>query len=187
MKDWYAILGVAKNSTQDEIKAAYRKKAFECHPDRNPSAQASAQFIEVHNAYQALTDPNYKPPKPTPPPKPKTNWDTPDKPFQDSMDGQYYSPPDTGFKDSMAGQYGERRDNHTFKDSMSGQYYTPPATPRRIYKRPEPIPEIKLWWPKDSMEGYWAEYRRLEATCAYEEPEVFWDKLDEWVRKKKHG
>src|SRR5262245_11840193 len=105
MKDWHAILGVSKTCSLDEIKSAYRKKAFEYHPDRNSSAEAKSQFIEIDTAYRVLSDPNYKAPTPAPPPKSKPKppdfWDTPDRPFQDSMEGSYFSPPDTGFKDSM--------------------------------------------------------------------------------------
>lgn len=50
-KDYYAILGVAKSASQEEIKAAFRKKAMEHHPDRGGDA---AKFKEINEAYQAL-------------------------------------------------------------------------------------------------------------------------------------
>jgi molecular chaperone DnaJ len=56
-KDYYEILGVNKNSTQDEIKKAYRKKAMEYHPDRNPgNKEAEAKFKEAAEAYDILHD-----------------------------------------------------------------------------------------------------------------------------------
>ncbi|MDE3055691.1 MAG: molecular chaperone DnaJ [Verrucomicrobiota bacterium] len=57
MKDYYAALGVARGATPEEIKKAYRKKALECHPDRNPdNPQAEAQFKVVSEAYEVLSD-----------------------------------------------------------------------------------------------------------------------------------
>lgn len=59
MKDYYAVLGVAKNATAEEIKKAYRKKALEFHPDRNPgNAKAEAQFKLISEAYEVLSDEN---------------------------------------------------------------------------------------------------------------------------------
>ncbi|MBF8263518.1 MAG: dnaJ [Parachlamydiales bacterium] len=59
MKDYYSTLGVPREGTIDDIKKAYRKKALECHPDRNPGdAKAEAQFKEVSEAYEVLSDEN---------------------------------------------------------------------------------------------------------------------------------
>jgi curved DNA-binding protein CbpA len=55
MKDYYAILGVAKTSTAAEIKAAYRKLAGVVHPDRE--AQAGGLMALVNEAYEVLSDP----------------------------------------------------------------------------------------------------------------------------------
>jgi curved DNA-binding protein CbpA len=56
MRDHYATLGVAPNETADLIKAAYRKKAAQYHPDKNPSPDAAARFREAQEAYEILSD-----------------------------------------------------------------------------------------------------------------------------------
>lgn len=57
MADFYTILGVSKEATQEEIKKAYRKKALQYHPDKNPGDQsAAAQFKKVSEAYETLSD-----------------------------------------------------------------------------------------------------------------------------------
>ena len=55
--DYYSILGVGRNAGEAEIKAAYRKKARECHPDVNKSAGAEDKFKEATEAYDVLSDP----------------------------------------------------------------------------------------------------------------------------------
>lgn len=58
-KNYYDILGVDKNSTQDEIKKSYRKKAMELHPDKNPNnPEVEQKFKEVSEAYETLSDEN---------------------------------------------------------------------------------------------------------------------------------
>ncbi|OIQ19407.1 molecular chaperone DnaJ [Lacinutrix sp. MedPE-SW] len=60
-KDYYEILGLSKNATASEIKKAYRKKAIEFHPDKNPDdATAEAKFKEAAEAYEVLSDENKK-------------------------------------------------------------------------------------------------------------------------------
>ncbi len=56
-KDYYEILGVSRNATQDEIKEAYRKLALKYHPDVNKSKEAEEKFKEITEAYAVLSDP----------------------------------------------------------------------------------------------------------------------------------
>ncbi|MBC7921294.1 MAG: DnaJ domain-containing protein [Ferruginibacter sp.] len=57
MPDYYQILDLPRGASKAQIKKAYRKKAMECHPDRNPSAEAHAVFLRVREAYEALMGP----------------------------------------------------------------------------------------------------------------------------------
>lgn len=60
-EDYYDILGISKNASAAEIKKAYRKKAIEFHPDKNPGdASAEASFKKAAEAYEILRDPEKK-------------------------------------------------------------------------------------------------------------------------------
>ncbi|MEO0972641.1 MAG: DnaJ domain-containing protein, partial [Pseudomonadota bacterium] len=82
-KDYYAIMGVARDASQEAIKQAYRKLARKYHPDRSEAADAEQRFKEVGEAYEVLKDPekrraydtlgsNYRPGQEFHPPP---NWD----------------------------------------------------------------------------------------------------------------
>ncbi len=57
MADYYHVLGIAKDASQDEIKKAYRKAALKHHPDKNPGdPEAEKKFKEISEAYEVLSD-----------------------------------------------------------------------------------------------------------------------------------
>ncbi|MBA3604640.1 MAG: molecular chaperone DnaJ [Actinomycetota bacterium] len=60
MADYYALLGVSRAASTEDLKRAYRRKARELHPDTNPDTTAAEQFKQVARAYQVLSDPDQR-------------------------------------------------------------------------------------------------------------------------------
>src|SRR5438876_8100429 len=57
-RDYYAVLGIDRNASEEEIKKSYRKLAIKFHPDKNPGDKtAEEKFKEIGEAYEALSDP----------------------------------------------------------------------------------------------------------------------------------
>ena len=56
-KDYYEVLGVPKDSSEKDLKGAYRKLAMKYHPDRSEEPDAEEKFKELSEAYAVLSDP----------------------------------------------------------------------------------------------------------------------------------
>ena len=54
-KDYYKILGLSEDASEDDVRKAYRKMAFKFHPDRNKSSGAEEKFKEIAEAYEKLS------------------------------------------------------------------------------------------------------------------------------------
>ncbi|MDR0739905.1 MAG: DnaJ domain-containing protein [Mycoplasmataceae bacterium] len=55
-RDYYEILGISKQATQDEVKRSFRRLAMQYHPDRNKAPDAEQKFKEINEAYEVLSD-----------------------------------------------------------------------------------------------------------------------------------
>lgn len=105
-KDYYEIIGVSREATQDEIKRAYRKLARKYHPDVSKEKDAEAHFKEVGEAYEVLKDPEKR-----------AAYDQLGKQWQA---GQEFHPPpdwDAGFEFSGGGYTGANAEQ--FSDFFS--------------------------------------------------------------------
>ncbi len=55
-RDFYDVLGIEKNASEDDVKKAFRRLAFQYHPDKNPEPGAEDKFKEINEAYEILSD-----------------------------------------------------------------------------------------------------------------------------------
>ena len=111
-KDYYDIIGVKRDATQDEIKRAYRKLARKYHPDVSKEDDAEERFKEVGEAYEVLKDPEKR-----------AAYDQLGEGWQG---GQDFNPPpdwDTGFEFSGGGYTGGRADHSAFFEELFGRAY----------------------------------------------------------------
>jgi curved DNA-binding protein len=110
-QDYYKIMGVGRDATQDEIKRAYRKLARKYHPDVNKESDAEARFKEVGEAYAVLKDPEKR-----------AAYDELGENWQSGQ--EFRPPPDwgTGFEFSGSGFDGAGGAAHSdFFDSLFGR------------------------------------------------------------------
>jgi curved DNA-binding protein len=102
-KDYYKILGVSKNASQNEIKSAYRKLAMKYHPDRNHgNKEAESKFKEINEAYEVLSDSNKR-----------KMYDNLGSGWQQ---GDEFTPPPNGFNFNNAGSGQYRYKTGNFND-----------------------------------------------------------------------
>jgi len=109
-KDYYEIMGVKREATQDEIKRAYRKLARKYHPDVSKETDAEARFKEVGEAYEVLKDPEKR-----------AAYDQLGAQWQA---GQDFRPPpdwDAGFEFSGGGYTGGGADHSAFFEELFGR------------------------------------------------------------------
>jgi curved DNA-binding protein len=109
-KDYYHVLGVARDATQDDIKRAYRKLARKYHPDVSKEPDAEARFKEIGEAYEVLKDPQKR-----------AAYDQVGKQWKP---GQEFRPPpgwDAGFE-FRGGGFTDARDFSDFFESLFGRH-----------------------------------------------------------------
>jgi len=119
-KDYYKIMGLDRDATEDQIKRAYRKLARKYHPDVSKESNAEALFKDLGEAYEVLKDPE----KRAAYDQLGANW----KAGQD-----FHPPPDwnTGFEHSGAGFTGGEADFSTFFEELFGRDFRSGHTGRR--------------------------------------------------------
>jgi hypothetical protein len=178
MGHWHDILGLQDNATPAEIRAAYRKKALEFHPDRCKAPDAAEKFMEVNDAYRALLEPKPESIKPV-----RKSKSKPARP--PDIIHIYDAPPPTR---DIWGKPIRKEDG--WRDTFANQYEKDKPVRFPVARIPEKAPDIDLWSQSSSKKDrflaeYWREYARLKRTMVYEEPEKFWEVLDEWVKNNR--
>jgi len=102
-KDYYKVLGVSRDVSQDDLKKAYRKLARKYHPDVSKEANAEAKFKDIGEAYEALKDPEKR-----------AQYDQFGSNYQH---GQSFNPP-PGWGQGGAGMGGHSQNFSSFFESM---------------------------------------------------------------------
>lgn len=112
-KDYYDILGVARDASEDDIKKAYRKLAMKYHPDRNPgegAKEAEEKFKEAKEAYEMLSDEGKR-----------YSYDrAADYPGDYPGDSDSFGFDSKEFQDMMSKVFGERGEFYEFNRSTGG-------------------------------------------------------------------
>lgn len=117
-KDYYEIMGVARDATQEDIKRAYRKLARKYHPDVSKETNAEERFKELGEAYEVLKDPE----KRVAYDQLGANWQS----------GQEFRPPpdwDAGFEFSGGGYTAGGADRSDFFEELFGRGFRPQGGP----------------------------------------------------------
>ena len=115
-KDYYQIMGVGRDASQDEVKRAYRRLARKYHPDVSKEPEAEARFKEIGEAYEVLKDPE----KRAAYDQLGANWRA----------GQEFRPPpdwDQGFEFHGGGFTGDASQFSDFFETLFGRGFTPGA------------------------------------------------------------
>lgn len=116
--DYYKILGVDKNATQDDIKKAYRKLARKLHPDLNPDdKEAERKFKEINEANEVLSNPENRAKYD----KYGEHWKHGEEYEKAQQQQRHYQSQDSGFGGGFSGaDFGEGEDFSDFFQSMFG-------------------------------------------------------------------